>query len=95
MNATLQCFNHIEKFVNFFKYSPHALEKYNSDSSSLSYSFKLLIDKLWPNNFNPNNKPYTYYAPNDFKTKISKMNSLFEGIAANDAKDLVNFIIMT
>ena len=95
MNATLQCFNHIEKFVNFFKYKPQPQSIFNSNNSTLTYSFKLLIDKLWPNNFDPNNKPYTYYAPNDFKTKISTMNSLFEGIAANDAKDLVNFIIMT
>ena len=36
-----------------------------------------------------------YYAPKDFKNKISTMNPLFEGIQANDAKDLVNFIIMT
>ena len=36
-----------------------------------------------------------YYAPREFKNKISRMNPLFEGIQANDAKDLVNFLIMT
>ena len=36
-----------------------------------------------------------FYAPEEFKSKISTMNPLFEGVAANDAKDLVNFIIMT
>ena len=36
-----------------------------------------------------------YYIPKDFKNKISVMNPLFEGIQANDAKDLVNFLIMT
>ena len=36
-----------------------------------------------------------YYAPKEFKNKISQMNPLFEGIQANDAKDLVNFLIMT
>ena len=35
------------------------------------------------------------FAPNNFKETISAMNPLFEGIAANDAKDLVNFLIMT
>ena len=35
------------------------------------------------------------YAPRDFKSIISKMNPLFEGIAANDAKDLVNFLLTT
>ena len=36
-----------------------------------------------------------YYAPREFKQKISTMNPLFEGIQANDAKDLVNFLVMT
>ena len=31
----------------------------------------------------------------DFKEKISRMNPLFQGVQANDSKDLVNFIIMT
>jgi ubiquitin C-terminal hydrolase len=95
MNATLQCFSHIEKFVDFFKYHQQPLSIYNSNSNTLTYSFKKLIDNLWPNNFDPNKKGKTYYAPEEFKSKISTMNPLFEGIAANDAKDLVNFIIMT
>ena len=85
MNSTLQCFCHIEKLVNYFKY------KFNyNKTNNLSSSFKLLIESLWPNH-----KTYNYYAPEEFKNKISKMNPLFEGIAANDSKDLVNFIIMT
>ena len=36
-----------------------------------------------------------HYAPRHFKDTISRMNPLFEGIAANDAKDLINFILMT
>ena len=73
------------------------MKKIISDNKDyLSPSFKILIDELWPDNYNPsspNNKKD--YAPNKFKNKISEMNPLFEGIAANDAKDLVNFIIMT
>ena len=95
MNATLQCFSHIEKFVDFFKYKSQPLNIYNSLPNSLTYSFKLLIDQLWPNNFDINKKGKIYYAPKDFKNKISQMNPLFEGVAANDSKDLVNFIIMT
>ena len=94
MNATLQCFCHIEKFIEYFKYNQQMKE--NNSNNKLSVSFKILIDELWPNNYNPsspNNKKD--YAPNEFKDKISKLNPLFEGIAANDAKDLVNFIIMT
>jgi hypothetical protein len=80
MNSTLQCFCHIEKFVDFFK------ARQKSDKENLSSSFKLLIDNLWPNDYNNNTKDY---APEEFKEKISKLNPLFEGIAANDAKDLV------
>ena len=93
MNATLQCFCHIEKFVNFFKKSKQVINIYSNDKKSLTYSFKLLIDNLWPNNYNIEKD--RYYAPKEFKKKISDMNPLFKGIAANDAKDLVNFIIMT
>ena len=93
MNATLQCFCHIDKFVNFFKYNKQAIKIYeNKEENKLAYSFKILIEQLWPNKINSNK---TFYAPYDFKNKISKMNSLFEGVAANDSKDLVNFIVMT
>ena len=90
MNATLQCMNHIEKFVNYFKY-----EYIDNKKDNLSSSFKILFDNLWPNDNNVQSFKDKYYAPEEFKNKISKMNPLFKGIAANDAKDLVNFIIMT
>ena len=47
--------------------------------------------------FNKDNKTFIkgFYAPREFKIKISQMNPLFEGKQANDAKDLVNFLIMT
>ena len=95
MNSTLQCFCHIEKFVNFFKYNPQ-INNYKN-KNNLTSSFILLIDNLWPDNYDPfsTKNKNKYYAPEEFKKKISKMNKLFEGIAANDSKDLVNFIIMT
>jgi len=94
MNSTLQCFCHIEKFVEFFKYNPQITNNIKNEKDKLSFSFKLLIDNLWPDNFNPSSPKFKkYYSPEDFKNKISKLNPLFEGIAANDAKDLVNFII--
>ena len=102
MNATLQCFEHIEKLINYFKYSSHInnspnitkIVKAEQNNMNLLYpSFKLLIEKLWPNDYLTITKKY--YAPNDFKNKISEMNPLFQGVAANDSKDLVNFIIMT
>jgi len=96
MNSTLQCFCHIKKFVEFFKYNPQIINGIKNQKDKLSSSFKILIDNLWPNNFNPSSPEFKkYYSPEEFKNKISKMNPLFEGIAANDSKDLVNFIIMT
>ena len=95
MNATLQCFCNIGKFVDYFKYNNYLINLVKNDfnKSLLTSSFKLLIEKLWPDNFNTNIKKY--YAPYEYKKKISKMNSLFEGVQANDSKDLVNFIIIT
>ena len=116
MNATLQCLCNIPKFVNYFKYNKYLIPTVRSDitygNNLLSSSFKLLVEKLWPdrlmgiynNNNNPNflygnfgsaNKKNESYAPREFKAKISKMNPLFKGVEANDAKDLVNFLIMT
>ena len=94
MNSTLQCFCHIIEFVNYFKYNSYVIDfiRKDKEKKTLTSSFRLLIENLWPNNHITTNK---YYSPNEFKNKISKLNPLFEGIAANDAKDLVNFIIMT
>ena len=120
MNATLQCLCNIEKFVDYFKYNAYLINVVRNDKekTKLCSSFKLLIEKLWPDKIDDNrvyNKQGFFpsfnifeaegsfnsrttnksYPPEDFKTKISKMNSLFEGVAANDAKDLVQFLIMT
>ena len=51
MNSTLQCFCHIEKFVNFFKYNPKIKTFNKDDNSKLWVSFKILIDELWPDNY--------------------------------------------
>ena len=93
MNSTLQCFCHIDKFVDYFKYnSKWNTIKENKEKYPLSLSFKELIENLWPDEIDPSKKDYP---PNDFKETIAKMNPLFKGIAACDAKDLVNFIVMT
>ena len=89
MNPILQCLTHIDSLVDYFKYDPQ-IEEVSQNHQNLTSSFKTLVDNLYPNNLSTNR-----YAPNDFKEKISVMNPLFKGITANDAKDLVNFIIMT
>ena len=105
MNATLQCFCQIEKFVNYFKYNSYVveIEKFKNDKKNcLTYSFKYLIENLWPSknkyflpNYNHYDNTKKYFSPYKFKEKISNMNPLFKGVQANDSKDLVNFIIMT
>ena len=96
MNATLQCLSNIEQLTNYFRNSSYVEHIVKFKPNSLAASYKRLIDNLWPSNnnhqiFNHNKS----YAPYDFKNKISKMNSLFKGIHANDSKDLLCFIIMT
>ena len=106
MNATLQCFSQIEKLVNYFKYKPYVEEvviKYQKENKlCLTQSFKDLIENLWPSNRNyikqehiHKNSNNRYFAPYEFKQKISDMDPHFQGAQANDSKDLVNFMVMT
>ena len=91
MNATLQCFCHIRKLIYSFK----RLNSNYLSNDSLSISFKNLIDNLWKDDFSPNQIENNYYIPTDFRKKIANKSPLFQNEEANDAKDLVNFIIMT
>ena len=105
MNATLQCLSQIYLLKEYFINNQNNQHIYNTimkcknkKELCLTESFKILIDNLWPQCYNNNHQKNSnnyYYAPYDFKDRISKMNPLFEGAQANDAKDLVNFIIMT
>ena len=94
MNATLQCFCHIEKFVKLFKKNENIISKVRNNKYSLTASFKLLIEKLRPNYYDPSTSK-KYYAPHEFKIKISSMNPLFNEKAGNDPKEFIIFIIMT
>ena len=91
MNATLQCFNNIvflrdELLVPEF-YSK--LEENKASKMRLSFALAEVLKNLW---FNYNIK---YYPPEHFKETISDMNPLFRGIAANDPKDLILFMLET
>ena len=106
MNATLQCLSQIEKLTNYIKYHDRVIFVIETlkNQNCLTKSFKVLIENLWPSTTNSDyiypkyigsNKKNNYFIPEEFKQKISLMNPLFQGVNANDAKDLVNFIIMT
>ena len=90
MNATLQCLAHVENLTKYFLRT-----EIISQLTSNSYKYKLskeylkVIQNIWTNN------NINYYSPNNFKEKISQMNPLFEGIQANDSKDLVLFLLET
>ena len=98
MNATLQCLSQIERLTKFIKSDPHLEQVIKNKSDSLTKSYKKVIDILWQSNSNQElakNSNNYYYIPNDFKNKISSMNPLFARFQANDAKYLLQFIIMT
>ena len=106
MNATLQCFLNLKRFINYFKYKVNydLIKNFRSKrNNNLTESFKYLIENVWqtPGNnyivpkYNSKNANNKYFIPTKFKEKISIMNPLFAGAQANDAKDLVNFLIMT
>ena len=86
MNATLQCLSNTPQltdyFLNKFKYEP------NNKSKIMSNEYYKVVEHLWNKEYN--NK---YYSPHSFKEKLSRENPLFEGIAANDSKDLINFLL--
>ena len=84
MNATLQCFSNVPEltdfFLNKFKYNPQDPNK------KMTNEYYIVVKNLW----NKNNKSF---APHAFKIALSEENPLFAGIAANDSKDLINFLL--
>ena len=84
MNATLQCLSNTKKLTEYF------LNKFKYDNAKklISNEYYKLLKNLWKRE---NDKKS--YSPYSFKEIISKENPLFAGIAANDSKDLINFLI--
>ena len=85
MNATLQSFCNIPRLQNFFLYNN---DLYQNPNAILSRAFGDVMRNLYDRNKNKNS-----YSPNHFKDVISEMNPLFRGIAANDSKDLILFLL--
>ena len=86
MNATLQCLSNTEKLTNyFFKKFCYIKE---DTTKKVSNEYYLLLKNLWNDKEKKN-----YYEPYDFKKVLSKENSLFSGINANDSKALLNFLL--
>ena len=82
-------FSNIDKLRTYLidkKYQE--LEK-NKNEKKLSFALAEVLNHLW------NDLNIQYYKPEYFKKIISEMNPLFKGIAANEPKDLVLFILET
>ena len=89
MNATLQCLVNLKQFTiyllnknNFF----YILQKL--DVCEIIGTYCKLLEKLCCDM-----NVINYYAPEEFKNIISLKNPLFEGIQANDSKDLIYFLL--
>ena len=92
MNATLQCLCHVFNIIYYFKKERQKIYDYvNNRHCPLTLEFYKVVNNLWKKSY----KGRTYYTPTDFKNKISEMNPLFRGIAANDSKDLIIFLYET
>ena len=91
MNATLQCFSNLNRLrAQLLKKDLYEdLEKNKKDKKKLSFALAEVLKNLWEI------LNHKFYSPENFKKVISEMNKLFAGIAANDAKDLILFIIQT
>ena len=91
MNATIQCLCHILNMKNYFQNRKLVFNDINNKKCPLTKEFYKLINSLWKYSFNGRK----YFTPTNFKNIISQLNPLFEGIAANDSKDLIIFIYET
>ena len=91
MNATIQCLCHVPQLKNYFKNRQLVNNDINNKNCELTKEFYNLVNSLWKEHIN--NKKY--FTPTSFKNCISRMNPLFQGIQANDSKDLILFIYET
>lgn len=86
MNATLQSLSNTVKLTEYFLKE----FKFNKDDNTkkVSNEFYLLLKHLWNKNAKRDS-----YSPDSFKNILSQENPLFSGVAANDSKDLLNFLL--
>ena len=89
MNATLQCLVNIKELTNYLLNANNFSEILkNIKICELLGSYCQLLQKLCCDQNVINS-----YPPDDFKNILSIKNPLFEGIQANDSKDLIYFLL--
>ena len=91
MNATLQCLANIRPITEHLLNPKKYQEIYNnSNICRLTLDYCQVLIGLFCNNSNIGS-----YKPEDFKETIGELNSLFQGVQANDSKDLIIFLLET
>ena len=87
MNATLQCFFHIKKLTKYLSENKYSYDGISVPHYSITSEYIKLVKELLYRNGEVD------YAPYDFKDILGQKNPLFKGVAANDSKDLILFIL--
>lgn len=87
MNAVLQCFSNLPRFRLNLQNRCKKLESNGNNEYKLSFALNEVLSNLWSKNGGK------YYSPNNFKNTIGELNPMFQGVKANDPKDLVLFIM--
>ena len=89
MNATLQCFINVPTLTNYLLKKENFMNiTQNSNAYELSSAYCHLLYYVCCDESVVNS-----YEPRNFKDVISLKNPLFQGVNANDSKDLVNFML--
>ena len=88
MNATLQCLINIDALTRFLLKKDNYIDIVNNMNlyELTSCYCELLLNVCCYDNIKS-------YSPNKFKEIISRKNPLFQGVQANDSKDLINFLL--
>ena len=89
MNATLECFINVDPLTRYLLTESNYNRIINNTRTfELSSAYcELLASVCCDENIT------NYYEPYNFKDIISWKNPLFEGVNANDSKDLINFML--
>ena len=89
MNATLQCLANIKPLTDYLlNEKNYLLLAQNVDICKLTLKYAQVLIGLFCNE-----KITGSYCPDDFKQTISDLNPLFQGVKANDPKNLIIFLL--
>ena len=89
MNATLECFINVDPLTRYLLTESNYYQIINNTSRyELSSAYCDLLANVCLNE-----SVTDFFKPRTFKEVISWKNPLFEGVNANDSKDLINFML--